>query len=97
MRPASEVAARLGRCWLAADYAATSLEYMAAISEPAAIIEADRAELVAEIVAWLRRQEDIAFDRMRNAATTDRMGQYAGAGTAIQACANLLETGEWKK
>lgn len=57
MRPASEVAAKLGRCWLAADHAATSLGYVAAISEPAAIIEQDRAALVAEIVAWLRADD----------------------------------------
>ena len=46
------------------------------------------------IVAWLREQEDIGFDRMLRADAPNSQRNYAAGAEAVKRCADLIKAGE---
>jgi hypothetical protein len=49
------------------------------------------------IVAWLRKQEDIGFDRMLRADAPNSKRNYAAGAEAVKRCADLIKAGEHLK
>jgi hypothetical protein len=49
------------------------------------------------IVAWLREQEDIGFDRMLRADAPNSQRNYAAGAEAVKRCADLIKAGEHLK